>query len=128
MKLTVTRLPAASAQLLLDLRHMAVIADAVRRQALARFREQDVLLQRAAGAGDARLRIDDDAVGHDQLGLGQRQKREQHGGGIAARTGDEARGLDLLRVVLGQPVDGLLEKLRRAMLAAIPFGIDGGVA
>ena len=62
VKLTVTASFAASAQFLLDLRHVAVIADAVRREPLARFRKQNVLLQRAAGAGDPRLGIDDDVV------------------------------------------------------------------
>ena len=38
------------AQLLLDLRHVAVIADAVGREPLACLREQDVLLERAASA------------------------------------------------------------------------------
>jgi hypothetical protein len=38
------------AQLLLDLRHVAVITDAVGREPLACLREQDVLLERAASA------------------------------------------------------------------------------
>ena len=30
--------------------------------------------------------------------------------------------------MLGQPVDGVLDQLRRAVLAAIPFGVDLGIA
>ena len=64
----------------------------------------------------------------DQLALGERQQREKHGRGVAARTGDEPRGLDLFRVMLGQAVDRALQKMRRAMLAAVPFGVDGRIA
>ena len=49
-------------ELLLDLRHVAMIADAVGRKPLARLREQDVLLQRAPGARHAGLGVDDDVV------------------------------------------------------------------
>src|SRR4030065_1815473 len=69
--------PRREPQFLLDLREVAVIADAVRREPLARFREQEVLLQAAAGAGDARLGVDDDVVERDELRLGERQKRKE---------------------------------------------------
>jgi hypothetical protein len=46
---------------------MPVRADRIGRQPLAGLAEQRVLLQAAAGAGDARLRVDDDVVDVDQL-------------------------------------------------------------
>ena len=116
------------AQFLFDLGHVAVIADAVRREPLARFREQDILLQAAAGAGDARLRIDDDVRRVDQLRFHERQKREQHRGRIAAGTGYEPRSGDFVAIVLGQAVDRVFQQRGRAVLIAIPLGIGAGIA
>ena len=95
MKLTVTR-PPVGRPTPLNLRHVTVIADAVGRQPLSGLREQDVLLERAASARDAGLRVDDDVVGLDQLGFGERQKRKQRGSRVATRACDEARGFDLV--------------------------------
>src|SRR4029079_6165081 len=91
-------------KLLLDLGQMAMVADAVRREPLSCLREQDVLLQRATGARDSRLGIDDDVLARYELRLDRRQQRQQHRGRIAAGTSNDARGLDLVAVMLGQPV------------------------
>ena len=98
-------------------------ADRIGRQALARLAEQRVLLQPAAGAGDARFRVDDDVVDVDQLGFRKRHQREQHRSGIAAGTGDQPRGRDLLPVELGQAVDGLALQFQRPVLMAVPLRV-----
>ena len=64
----------------------------------------------------------------DQLRLGERQQREQHGGRIAAGTGDEPRCPDLVAIMLGQPVDGVLDQLGRAVLVGVPLGIEFRIA
>ena len=120
--------PRRACQLLLDLRHVTMIADTVGRESLACFREEDVLLQRPPRPGHAGLRINDDVLAGDQLVLHERKQSEQHGGGVAAGTGDEPRGADRLAVMLGQAVDGALHELRRAVLAAIPFRVGTKIA
>ena len=115
-------------KLLLDLGHMAVTADAVRRQPLARFGEQNVLLERAPGAGNARLGVDDDVLACDQFRLGERKQRKQHGGGIAAGTGHQPRRTDLVAVVLGKPVHRRLDQLGGAMLVGVPLGVEFRIA
>ncbi len=106
---------------------MAVIADAVRREPLAGFREQDVLLQRAPGARHAGLRVDDDVVGLDQLVREERHQRQLRRRGVAARIGAETRRRDLLPVELGQAVDGLLLQFWCMVLVTIPFCVGGRV-
>ena len=75
------------AEELLDLGRVLVRADAVRRDVLEHGRSVRARLQRAARAGDARLRVDDDAVGIDRAG--ERAEREQRGGRITAGVGDQ---------------------------------------
>jgi hypothetical protein len=52
---------------------MAMAADAIGRKPFARLGEEDVLLERAPGPGDARLRVDDDVLGQNQLVLQARE-------------------------------------------------------
>ena len=84
------------AENLLDLRLMAVLADAVGRDALVALGKVRVQLGRAARAGNAALAIDDDVVRLDPAGLQQRRERQDGRGGIAAGIGDEL-GLRNLR-------------------------------
>ena len=102
----------SSAELLLDLRRVAVRGDLVGEDVLARHREVRGLVERAPGAGDALLGVDHD-VG-DQPRARERREREQRGGRVAAGVGDDRRGGDLLAVQLGQPVDGLARAARGA--------------
>jgi hypothetical protein len=62
-------------------------ADAVRGDPLEHRRGVRARRGRASGAGDARLRVDDDVVRLDQVG--ERQEREQRGRRVAAGVGDE---------------------------------------
>ena len=87
-------------ELLVELGHVAVVADAVGVKALGYFREQHLLLRRPARSGHAGLGIDDDLVGIDGLGLEQRNERELRAARVAARIGDEPRRLDLAPVAL----------------------------
>ena len=63
------RLARRPAENLLDLRLMAVLADAVGRDALVALGKVRVQLRRAARAGNAALAIDDDVVRLDQPAL-----------------------------------------------------------
>ena len=93
-------------ELLLDLGRVAVARDAVGVDVLVDGDEVGRVGGRAAGAGDAGLGVDHD-VG-DQARAGERREREDRGGRVAARVGDEVGVADLLAVELGQPVDGAL--------------------
>ena len=62
------------------------------------------LRRRLAGAGDARLGIDDDVAG-DETGGEQRPQRQQRRRRVAARTGHERGLTNLVAVVLGEAVD-----------------------
>ena len=114
--------------LLLDLRRMAVLADRVGRQALAGLGEEEVLLEAAAGAGDAGLGVDDDVADVDLAARRERQQREQRRGRVAAGAGDEPRVADGGAVVLGEPVDRLGLKVHRLVLVAVPGLVGLGVA
>ena len=85
------------AELLGDLRRVAVRADRVRREVLEHEAGVRRRLQRLAGAGDAGLRVDDRAVDR----AGERDEREQRGGRVAAGVRDQRA---LRREELGQAV------------------------
>ncbi len=74
---------------LVDLRHVAVGADAVGRDALVAFGEVEMRLGLAAGAADAALAVDDDAVRRDRAGFQERREGQDRGGRVAAGVGDE---------------------------------------
>ena len=61
---------------LVELGHVAVVADAVGVKAFGYFREQHLLSRRPARSGHARFGVDDDLVGIDRLGLEQRDQRQ----------------------------------------------------
>ena len=90
-------------------------ADAVGHEVLGHRDEVRLGGGRAAGAGDAGLRVDDD-VG-DRAAARQRGQREQRRRRVAAGVGDEVGAGDLLAVDLGQAVDAGAEALGRAVLA-----------
>ena len=69
MKLTITSRPAALREFLVELRHVAVVADAVGVEALRHLGEQHLLLGRPARPGHAGLGVDHDLVGIDRLRL-----------------------------------------------------------
>ena len=71
VKLTITSRPAAERKFLVELGHVAVMADAVGVKAFGDFREQHLLLRRPARSGHAGLGVDDDLVGIDGLGLAE---------------------------------------------------------
>ena len=115
------------AQNLLDLRRVAVPADVVGRDALVALGVVGGELQRAAGPGNAALRVDDDRLRIDQPGLQQRRQRQNGRRRIAARIGHQLGRRNLLAEQLGQPVDDLAQPLRVGMLLAVPLGVDFGV-
>ncbi len=114
-------------ELLVELGHVAVMADAIGVEALGHFREQHFLFRRPARAGHARLGVDDDLVGIDGLGFEQRNQRQLGAGRVAAGIGDEPRRLDLVPINFGQAVDRSLLQFGREMLVAVPARIGGGI-
>ena len=112
VKITSTRLARGPAENLLDLRLMAMLADAVGRDALVALGKVRVQLRRAARAGNAALAIDDDVVRLDPARLEQRRERQNGGRGIAAGIGDE--------LGLRESAGGTVPAGRRAFCPAAP--------
>ena len=94
-------------ELLVELGHVPVMADAIGVKALRDFGEQHLLLRRPARPGHARLGIDHDLVRHDRLGLEQRRQRKLRAARVAARVGDEPRLPDRGAMHLDQAIDRL---------------------
>ena len=128
MKVTITSRPAAQREFLVELGHVAVMADAIGVEAFGDFGEQHRLLGRPPRPGHAGLGVDHDLVGLDRLGLEQRDQRQLRAGRVAAGIGDEPRLLDLAPVDLDEAVDRLLLQLRRVMLMAVPLRIGRRIA
>src|SRR6266516_7610808 len=101
--------------------------EAVRRYALVRLTEVVLEVEAAAGAGDPRLRVDDDLRPDDPRSHCRRQ-REQCALREAARIGDELRLLHCLAVELGQSIDRLRKQFRCRVFAAVPLGVFFWVA
>src|SRR5947209_17568428 len=76
------------AELLLDLRLVLVAPDPVGQDVLEDGARVRARLRRAARSGDAGLRVDDDSGWVDRVG--ERRKREEGRGRIAAGVGDQA--------------------------------------
>ncbi len=121
------RLARGLGQALLDLGQVAVRADGVGVHAILDLGEEQALLERAAGPGDARLGVDDDVVGDDRLGREQGLEGELRAGRIAAGIGREPVRAQRVAGVLGEPVDGLGLEVRCAVRAAVDPLVDGGV-
>ena len=69
MKITSTLLAGDVGEHLVDLRHVAMRADAVGREAFVALGVVEVRLRLAAAAADAALAVDDDALRRDQRRL-----------------------------------------------------------
>ena len=112
-------------QLLLDLGRVTMARNPVCVHVLVRGHEVGLLGRGAAGAGYAGLCIDHD-IG-DQFGARERSEREQRRRRIAAWIGHQVCPREHVPVELGQPVDGIVEQLRREVLA-VPLAVDRGIA
>mmetsp|Transcript_43473 Transcript_43473/g.130416 ORF Transcript_43473/g.130416 Transcript_43473/m.130416 type:complete len:299 (-) Transcript_43473:116-1012(-) len=116
------------AQALLNLRHVAVLADAVAIDALCNLAVQVGLLGGASGARHAALGVDDDVLRSDEASLEQRVQRQLGARRVAARVGQQAGALDLLAPKLRDAVHRLLLQLHRRMLMPVPLCIQLGIA
>ena len=114
-----------SPELLLDLGRVPVTRDAVCADVLIDRDEVGLLARDTTGAGDARLGVDHEVV--DRAGAGQRCQTDDRGRRVAARVRDEVGSSDLVAVELGQAVDGVVDQLRRDVLA-VPLGVHVGIA
>ena len=85
-------------------------------------------LRRAAGAGDAALAVDDDAVRFKVAAGGQRREAENAGLRVATGIGDELGRDDFLAVHFRQTIDGLSEMGQVFVTGAVPLGVDVGIA
>ena len=77
----------------------------------------------AGGAADCRLGVDEDVRGGGPAGLDQGRERKQGGGGIAARTGQQARLGDGVAGQFAEAVDRVLLQLGCAVGVAVPAGV-----
>ena len=111
-------------EFLVELGHVAVVADAVGVKAFGYFRKQQILARRPARSGDARFGVDDDLVGIDRVRLQQRDQRQLRAARVTAGIGDEPRRLDLAPIDFGQAVDRVLLQLRRGVGVAVPARIS----
>jgi hypothetical protein len=84
-----------------------------------------LLRRRATGPRHAGLGVDDHVV--DQARARERREREQRGGRVAARVGDELGADDVLAIELGQAVDGPADQLGRFVIA-VPAAVHVEVA
>ena len=99
-------------EFLVELGHVAMMADAIGVEAFGHFREQHFFLGRPARPGHAGFGVDDDLVRIDRLGLEQRDQRQFGAGRVAAGIGDEPR---LLRRPRDRP-----RSVRRPLPSAAP--------
>ena len=114
------------AELLLELRAVAVALDLVRVDVLGDRREVRRLGRAAARARHARLRVDDDVLDH----VAERREREDRGGRVATGAGDQIGALDLVAVQLRQPVDRPAEqagRLVRLVVALVARAVQAEV-
>ena len=112
---------------LVELGHVAVVADAVSVKAFGHFREQHILARRPPRPGHARFGVDDDLVGIDRVRLQQRDQRQLGAARVAAGIGDEPRRLDLSPIDLGETVDRVFLQFGRGVGMAVPARIGGRI-
>jgi hypothetical protein len=112
---------------LLHFRRVPVREQPVRREVLVDAPEVQRLLEAAAGARDARGRIDDDAGGFHQPLTDQRGEGQAGRGGIAPGRRHQSGSGQVVPEQLGQPVDGLSQQGGRAVVLAVPLRIEPGV-
>ena len=111
---------------LVDLRHVAMRADAVGRDAFVALRIVKRRLRLAAAAADAALAIDDDALRQDRAGPQQRREREDRRRRVAAGVGHQRSGLNSLAINLGQAVDGFGHSHGSGCSTAYHFSYSAG--
>ena len=128
---TTTWLAGGHAELLLDLGDMPVTGDAVGLDRAVALREQERHVGLLAGAGDAAVGVDDQAtrLGLEQAGAQQRYQRHLDAGRVAARAGDELRGLPrVVGLEFRDDVTGLRGERRRRMVMAVILFVEREVA
>ena len=104
---------------LLDFGAVAVVEHAVGRQAVVALGEVRPLGRGLAGTRHTGLRVDDDVgAGDEETGVNQRRQREQRGGRVAARIGDEAGRRHGVALALGQAVGEARGQLVRFRIPA----------
>ena len=107
------------ADLLLDLGHVAMVADLVGAEVFVDLGEQLIDRRSAARAGGARFGVDDDRRRLDQIAPDERQQREQRAGREASGDWPPGAPREALPMEFAQAVHRLLEQLRRGMLDAV---------
>ena len=115
-------------KLLLDLREVAVLRNAVGAHALVALAEEVVDLRLASRPAHAAHGIRDDPRGTDQPGLQQRQGWNQDAGRIAAGRCHERGVADPVAIYLGQSVDGFREELGGGVIVGVEFLVHRGAA
>jgi hypothetical protein len=119
------RHPHAAAELLLDLGRVPVRPHLVWGHGLVDGDEVLAVRRLAAGARDARFRVDHHVA--EQSLARQRRQREDRGGRVAARVGDQPGAGDLLAMQLREPVDRVRE-VRGGAVLAVPLLVGGQLA
>src|SRR5437016_1830398 len=89
------RLPRRASQNLLNLRLMAMLANAVGGNALVALGIERIELRRSPRAGNPTLAVDDDVVRLDETDLQQWRQRQDCGSWIAAGIGHQLRRRNL---------------------------------
>ena len=107
-----------------NFRHVAVPEQSVGREIFRHLHEMRLWRRRLAGSGDARFGIAHDAGRPVHPILFEQRPESAYGSRrIAAGIGNQASRLNPLAEQLRQPVDGLGQQLRMAVLGAVPTGV-----
>ena len=114
-------------ELLLDLRRVSVLADAVRLVGRIELREQIVRRDLPSGSADTGRRVDDDARSGYESVLQERSEREDRGRGIAAGVRDLRGRGDRVAVRLRQSVRPVTELVGMRVRIAVPLRVERGV-
>ena len=115
------------AQDLLHFGRVAMGQQAVRHEVLVDGPEVQGVGGRPPGPGGARGRIDDDPASLDQPGPHEGRQGQPGRRRVAAGGGDERGPGQRFAKQLRQPVDGLVEELRRLVRLAVPGRVEGRV-
>ena len=119
---------AASGQLLLDLRLVAMNSRAIGLEVLVQLRVLVAVARFPPRSRDAGLRIDHDRAGHPVAEVFEhRLERHRRRGRVAARIGDQPRARHRVTTPLGEPVDGFRQQVRRRVLRAVPAPVGGRI-
>ena len=116
------------AEVLLDLRGVAVVEQAVRREVLVDGAERRARAQIASGAGDAAGGVDDDPRRFDETPIEQRSESQRRGGDVAPGRGNQAGADEIAPTAFGEAVDSTAEQLRLIVSEPVPPRIGGRIA